>query len=222
MQAQSRRGLAGGRLCFLHCTRPGRLPQPTAARRKQAATAAGSAGESARRETVRRGASVWYCMTSARAAEPVCNGRPPDSRETAMRRILLALALIPALFALRRAFAGDAEVKAAQTTDRWPAQGLPRRRQCHRLQLRRAQREADLPDARHLHGHGDQRLPAGAQAAELFLRQGRGDERRPRSSSRCCIVGPDGKDYEALYTLELQPDGMYPASPACSLRARIR
>ena len=23
------------------------------------------------------------------------------------------------------------------------------------------------------------------------------------------IVGPDGKDYEALYTLELQPDGMY-------------
>ena len=23
------------------------------------------------------------------------------------------------------------------------------------------------------------------------------------------ILGPDGKDYEAVYTLELQPDGVY-------------
>ena len=32
------------------------------------------------------------------------------------------------------------------------------------------------------------------------------------------IVGPDGKDYEALYTLELQPDGMYRIT-GVSLRA---
>ena len=32
------------------------------------------------------------------------------------------------------------------------------------------------------------------------------------------IVGPDGKDYEALYTLELQPDGVYRIT-GVSLRA---
>jgi hypothetical protein len=32
------------------------------------------------------------------------------------------------------------------------------------------------------------------------------------------IVGPDGKDYEAIYTLELQPDGTYRIT-SVSLRA---
>ena len=32
------------------------------------------------------------------------------------------------------------------------------------------------------------------------------------------MVGPDGKDYEALYTLELQPDGVYRIT-GVSLRA---
>ena len=32
------------------------------------------------------------------------------------------------------------------------------------------------------------------------------------------LVGPDGKDYEAVYTLELQPDGLYRIT-GCSLRA---
>ena len=32
------------------------------------------------------------------------------------------------------------------------------------------------------------------------------------------IVGPDGKDYEAVYTLELQPDGIYRIT-GVSLRA---
>ncbi|TJW46125.1 MAG: DUF4864 domain-containing protein, partial [Mesorhizobium sp.] len=32
------------------------------------------------------------------------------------------------------------------------------------------------------------------------------------------IVGPDGKDYEAVYTLEQQPDGSFQIS-GCSLRA---
>lgn len=32
------------------------------------------------------------------------------------------------------------------------------------------------------------------------------------------LVGPDGKDYEAVYTLELQPDGRYLIT-SCSLRA---
>jgi hypothetical protein len=32
------------------------------------------------------------------------------------------------------------------------------------------------------------------------------------------ITGPDGKDYEAVYALELQPDGMFRIT-GCSLRA---
>jgi uncharacterized protein DUF4864 len=32
------------------------------------------------------------------------------------------------------------------------------------------------------------------------------------------LVGPDGKDYEALYTLELQPDGVWRVT-GVSLRA---
>ncbi|TIX66663.1 MAG: DUF4864 domain-containing protein, partial [Mesorhizobium sp.] len=32
------------------------------------------------------------------------------------------------------------------------------------------------------------------------------------------IVGPDGKDYEAVYTLEQQPDGSFQIT-GCSLRA---
>ena len=32
------------------------------------------------------------------------------------------------------------------------------------------------------------------------------------------IVGPDGRDYEAVYTLELQPDGIYRIT-GVSLRA---
>ena len=48
------------------------------------------------------------------------------------------------------------------------------------------------------------------QAAELHFRQGRGDRCRHRSMQQVLIVGPDGKDYEALYT-----------SASCSRTARI-
>ena len=39
-----------------------------------------------------------------------------------------------------------------------------------------------------------------------------------RISQQVFLVGPDGKDYEALYTLELQPDGVYRIT-GVSLRA---
>ncbi|TGV95528.1 DUF4864 domain-containing protein, partial [Mesorhizobium sp. M2D.F.Ca.ET.145.01.1.1] len=32
------------------------------------------------------------------------------------------------------------------------------------------------------------------------------------------IIGPDGKDYEAVYTLQQQPDGTFQIT-GCSLRA---
>ena len=51
---------------------------------------------------------------------------------------------------------------------------------------------------------------AGAQAAELFIRQGPRKWAPTTIIQQVLIVGPDGKDYEALYTLELQPDGHVP------------
>jgi hypothetical protein len=39
---------------------------------------------------------------------------------------------------------------------------------------------------------------------------GKAEEMSPTSiAQQVLLVGPDGKDYEALYTLELQPDGKY-------------
>lgn len=48
---------------------------------------------------------------------------------------------------------------------------------------------------------------------------GKVEERSPTSIvQQVLIVGPDGKDYEAVYTLELQPDGTYQIT-GVSLRA---
>ncbi len=48
---------------------------------------------------------------------------------------------------------------------------------------------------------------------------GKVEEMSPTSIvQQVLIVGPDGKDYEAVYTLELQPDGSYLIT-GCSLRA---
>lgn len=48
---------------------------------------------------------------------------------------------------------------------------------------------------------------------------GKVEEMSPTSIiQQVLIVGPDGKDYEAVYTLELQPDGTHKIT-GCSLRA---
>lgn len=48
---------------------------------------------------------------------------------------------------------------------------------------------------------------------------GKVEETSPtRIVQQVLLVGPDGKDYEAVYTLELQPDGMYRIT-GVSLRA---
>ena len=47
---------------------------------------------------------------------------------------------------------------------------------------------------------------------------GKVEEMGTRIAQQVMIVGPDGKDYEALYTLELQPDGKFRIT-GVSLRA---
>ena len=50
---------------------------------------------------------------------------------------------------------------------------------------------------------------------------GKARETRARSIvQQVMIVGPDGKDYEAVYTLELQPDGIFRIT-GVSLRAAV-
>lgn len=47
---------------------------------------------------------------------------------------------------------------------------------------------------------------------------GRSEERGDTIVQHVLLVGPDGKDYEAVYTLERQPDGSFRIT-GCSLRA---
>ena len=122
-----------------------------------------------------------------------------------MRLIRAFLLAMPLIFSTM-AFAGDAEVKAAQGTIE--AQLKPsRRRRRTRLFLRRAQHQSGFSRPSSFMGMVEA-ATSRSQATQLFVRQGPGDERDP-IVQQVMIIGPDGKDYEAVYTLELQPDGTY-------------
>jgi hypothetical protein len=124
-----------------------------------------------------------------------------------MRRILIALAFLPALFALS-AFADDAGVKAAQTTIE-------------------SQLKAFLADDNATaYSYAAPNVKQVFPTLDIFMgmvTSGYKPVQKPQSYSfgksewlsstkiaqQVFLVGPDGKDYEALYTLELQPDGVY-------------
>ncbi len=122
-----------------------------------------------------------------------------------MRRMFLALFLLPLLAIAGHA--GDAEVQAAQTTID-------------------AQIKAFLADDNQTaYGYAAPSIQRMFPTVESFMAMVTGAYRpvqKPRSFSfgkaeeagasivqQVLIVGPDGKDYEALYTLERQPDGSY-------------
>ena len=123
-----------------------------------------------------------------------------------MRRILIALALIPALFAFA-AFADEAGTHAAQSTID-------------------AQLKAVLADDNATaYSYAAPNVKQIFPTLDVFMGMVTGAYKsvhKPRSYSfgkaewsgtkvaqQVFLVGPDGKDYEALYTLELQPDGVY-------------
>jgi hypothetical protein len=143
---------------------------------------------------------------SAAAGDGRIKGRP-RSRGKAMRRILIALAFIPALFAFS-AFADDAGVKAAQSTIE--------------AQLRAFLADDNATAYSYAAPNVKQVFPT----LDIFMgmvTSGYKPVQKPQSYSfgksewlsstkiaqQVFLVGPDGKDYEALYTLELQPDGVY-------------
>lgn len=133
-----------------------------------------------------------------------------------MRRILLLSAVILNL-APSTAWSGDAEVKAAQGVIE--------------SQLRAFQ-EDDHAGAYSFAAPNVKRIFPTLDSFMSMVTNGYAPVRKPRNYAfgkvqemsptsiiqQVLIVGPDGKDYEAVYTLELQPDGRYLVT-GVSLRA---
>ena len=133
-----------------------------------------------------------------------------------MRRALFALALFPMLMA-SFAFAGDAEIKAAQSAID-------------------GQLKAFIAnDGATAYSFAAPNVKQIFPTVETFMNMvtnGYAPVRKPQSYSfgkveqtgpgsiiqQVLIVGPDGKDYEAVYTLQQQEDGSFKIT-GCSLRA---
>jgi len=133
-----------------------------------------------------------------------------------MRRAFFAFALFP-MFLASVAFAGDAEIKAAQT-------------------VIDSQLKAFLAnDGATAYSFAAPNVKQVFPTVDTFMNMvtnGYAPVRKPQSYSfgkveqtgpssivqQVLIVGPDGKDYEAVYTLEQQPDGSFKIT-GCSLRA---
>ena len=153
---------------------------------------------------------IWYDVQPRRRPASGDGATPCD-------RLLQSSCLLSLLFVLR-VCRRDAEIRAAQGTIEAQLKAFLAGDARAGLFLRRAEHQADIPDGRHLHEHGRERLPAGAQAAAT-ISFGKVQEMGATSIiQQVMIVGPDGKDYEAVYTLELQPDGIYRIT-GVSLRA---
>jgi hypothetical protein len=136
-----------------------------------------------------------------------------------MRRMLLALALLPALFAFSfsAALAGDAEVKAAQTT-------IDSQLKAFIADDNAAAYSYAAPNVKQIFPTLDSfmsMVTGGYKPVQKPLSYNFGKAEQMgagKIAQQVFLVGPDGKDYEALYTLELQPDGMYRIT-GVSLRA---
>lgn len=133
-----------------------------------------------------------------------------------MRRTLLAFAIVPFIL-VSSAFAGDAEIKAAQT-------------------VIDSQLKAFIAnDGATAYSYAAPNVKRIFPTVETFMNMvtnGYAPVRQPQNYSfgkvqqtgptsivqQVLIVGPDGKDYEAVYTLEQQPDGSFQVT-GCSLRA---
>ncbi|UVK37121.1 DUF4864 domain-containing protein [Mesorhizobium sp. AR10] len=133
-----------------------------------------------------------------------------------MRRKLFAFAVIPFLFA-SSALAGDNEVRAAQTVidgqlKAFIANDGATAYSFAAPNVKRIFPTVDTFMNMVTNGYPPVRKP---QAYSF----GKVQETSPTSViQQVLIVGPDGKDYEAVYTLEQQPDGSFQIT-GCSLRA---
>jgi hypothetical protein len=133
-----------------------------------------------------------------------------------MRRKLFAFAAVPFIFA-SSALAGDAEVKAAQTVidgqlKAFMANDGTTAYSFAAPNVRRIFPTVDTFMNMVTNGYPPVRNPQTYSFGKV-------QETSPTSIiQQVLIVGPDGKDYEAVYTLEQQPDGTFQIT-GCSLRA---
>lgn len=132
-----------------------------------------------------------------------------------MRRAPLIFAVVQLLWA-SAALAGDAEVKAAQTVIDGQLKAFIAN---------------DGVAAYNFAAPNVKRIFPTVDTFMSMVTNGYAPVRKPQSYSfgkveqtgpssivqQVLIVGPDGKDYEAVYTLELQPDGSFKIT-GCSLR----
>ncbi|MER9651983.1 DUF4864 domain-containing protein [Mesorhizobium sp. M0152] len=133
-----------------------------------------------------------------------------------MRRMFFAFAFVPLLL-VSSAYAGDTEVRAAQTAIDGQLKAFI----------------AD--DGATAYSFAAPNVKQIFPTVDTFMNMvtnGYPPVRKPRSYSfgkveetgpgsivqQVLIVGPDGKDYEAVYTLQQQPDGTFRIT-GCSLRA---
>jgi hypothetical protein len=133
-----------------------------------------------------------------------------------MRRALFAFAVVPFLLA-SSSLAGDAEIKAAQTVidsqlKAFVANDGARAYSFAAPNVKRIFPTVDTFMNMVTNGYAPVRKP---QSYSF----GKAQQTGPTSIvQQVLIVGPDGKDYEAVYTLEQQPDGSFQIT-GCSLRA---
>jgi len=132
-----------------------------------------------------------------------------------MRRAPLILAVVQLLWA-SAALAGDTEIKAAQTVidsqlKAFIANDGAAAYSFAAPNVKRIFPTVDTFMSMVTNGYAPVRKP---QSYSF----GKAEQTGPSSIiQQVLIVGPDGKDYEAVYTLELQPDGSFKIT-GCSLR----
>ena len=123
-----------------------------------------------------------------------------------MRSMLLALLLLPLLAA--STFAGDAEIKAAQETIGAQIEAFKRGDDATAYGYAAPTIKNIFPTLEAFMG-----MVTGAYQPVYKPQSyafGKSEEMGATSIiQQVLIVGPDGKDYEAVYTLERQPDGTY-------------
>ena len=133
-----------------------------------------------------------------------------------MRRTLLILAAA-SLGLGSPAFAGEAEIKAAQATIDSQLKAFIANDGALAYNFAAPNIKRIFPSAEIFMGMVTKAYPPVRQPRSYAF--GKVEETGPTSIiQQVMIVGPDGNDYEAVYTLELQPDGTFRIT-GCSLRA---
>ena len=132
-----------------------------------------------------------------------------------MRRILIAVSFAASQFCAA-AFAGEAEIKAAQGT-------IQNQLEAFKAGNDEAAYSFAAPNVKKIFPSLDifMNMVTGAYKPVHKPQNyafGKVEESSTQIIQQVMIVGPDGKDYEAVYTLELQPDGVYRIT-GVSLRA---